>query len=57
MDGGEEAGAQVVVQILVLTHFKHFLPFFFCHLTLDALSCLFFITKLLPTELHTIIHS
>lgn len=55
MDGGEEAGAQVVVQILVLAHFKHLLPFLLRHPTLDAFSRLFFVAQLLPAELHRII--
>ena len=51
MDGGEEAGAQIVVQVLVLTHLEHFLPLFLSHLALDALSSLFLLTQLLTTKL------
>lgn len=51
MDGGEEAGAQVVVQVLVLAHLKHLLPLLLRHLALDALCSLFFLSYLLPTKL------
>ena len=56
MDGGEEAGAEVVVEVLVLAHLEHFLPLLHGHLVLDALSCLFLITDLLPTKLNKIQH-
>lgn len=52
VDGGEEAGAQVVVQVLVLAHLKHFLPLFLRHLALDAFCSLLLITQLLTTKLH-----
>lgn len=51
MDSGEEAGAQVVIQILVLTHLKHFLPLLLRHLALDALGTLLLLTQLLATKL------
>ena len=51
MDGGEEAGAKVVVQVLVLAHLKHLLPLLLGHLALDALSSLLFIPQLLATKL------
>lgn len=51
MDGGEEAGAQVVVQVLVLAHLKHLLPLLLRHLALDALCGLLFLSYLLATKL------
>lgn len=51
MDGGEEAGAQVMVQVLVLAHLKHLLPLLLRHLALDALCGLFFLSELLATKL------
>lgn len=51
MDGGEEAGAQVVVQVLVLAHLEHFLPLLLGHLALDALCSLLLLPDLLTTEL------
>lgn len=51
VDGGEEAGAQVVVKVLVLAHFKHFLPLLLSHLALDALCRLLLLSDLLPTKL------
>lgn len=53
MDGGEKAGAQVVVEVLILAHLKHFLPLLHRHLVLDALSCLVLITDLLSSKLNT----
>ena len=51
MDGGEEAGAQVVVQVFVLAHLKHFLPLPLSHLALDALCSLLLLPQLLSTKL------
>lgn len=51
VDGGEEAGAQVVVQVLVLAHLKHLLPLLLRHLALDALCGLLFLSYLLATKL------
>lgn len=56
VDGGEEAGAQVVVKVLVLAHFKHFLPLLFSHLALDALCSLLLLSDLLPTKLRQEAH-
>ena len=57
MDGGEEAGAQVVVEVLVLAHLKHLLPLLHRHLALDALSGLLLLTELLPTKLQARINT
>lgn len=51
MDGGEEAGAQVVVQVLVLAHLKHFLPLLLRHLALDAFCSLLLLSDLLTAKL------
>lgn len=51
MDGGEEAGAQVVVQVLVLAHLEHFLPLLLGHLALDALCSLLLLPDLFTTKL------
>ena len=51
MDGGEEAGAQVVVEVLVLAHLKHLLPLLHRHLALDALRGLLLLAKLLTAKL------
>lgn len=51
VDGGEEAGAQVVVQVFVLAHLKHFLPLLLCHLALDAFCCLLLLSQLLTAKL------
>lgn len=51
MDGGEEAGAQVVVQVLVLAHLEHFLPLLLRHLALYALRSLLLLSDLLTAEL------
>lgn len=51
VDGGEEAGAQVVVQVLVLAHLKHLLPLLLRHLALDALCGLLFLSYLLAAKL------
>lgn len=51
VDGGEEAGAQVVVQVLILAHLKHLLPLLLRHLALDALCSLFFLSYFLSTKL------
>lgn len=53
VDGGEEAGAQVMVQVFVLAHLEHFIPLLYRHLVLNALSCLLLITDFLPTKLNT----
>ena len=54
MDGGEEAGAQVVVQVLVLGHLKHLLPLLDRHLVLHTLSRLILLPQGLATKLtHT----
>ena len=39
IDGGEEAGAEVVVEILVLAHLVHLEPFRLRHLLLHQLGC------------------
>lgn len=51
MDGGEEAGAQVVVQVLVLAHLENLLPLLLRHLALDAFGRLLLVAQLLPSEL------
>ena len=51
MDGGEEAGAEVVVEVLVLAHLKHLLPLLHRHLALDALCGLLLLAELLPAKL------
>ncbi len=51
VNGGEETCAEVVIEILVLAHLKHFLPFLHGHLVLHALSCLTLLPKLLPSKL------
>lgn len=51
MDSREEAGTEVVVQIFVLTHFKHLFPFLHCHLVFNALSCLFLISEFFSSKL------
>ena len=51
MDGREEAGAEVVVQVLVLAHLKDLLPLLHGHLVLDAFSSLLLVTDLLPAKL------
>ena len=51
VDGGEEAGAQVVVQVLVLAHLEHFLPLLLRHLALDALGGLLLLPQLLTAKL------
>lgn len=51
MDGGEEAGAQVVVQVLVLAHLEHFLPLLLRHLALDAFCGLLLLPQLLTAKL------
>lgn len=53
MDGGEEACAQVMVQVLVLAHLEHFIPLLHRHLVLNALGCLLLIADLLPAKLNT----
>lgn len=53
MDGREEAGTQVMVQVLVLAHLEHFIPLLHRHLVLNALSCLLLVADLLPTKLNT----
>lgn len=53
MDGGEQAGADVVIEVLVLAHLKHFLPFLHSHLILHTLCSLIFWTKLLASKLNT----
>ena len=39
MDGGEEGGAEVGVEILVLGHLVDFLPFLLRHLLFDHFGC------------------
>lgn len=56
VDGGEEAGAQVVVKVLVLAHFKHFLPLLLRHLALDALRSLLLLSDLLTPKLQQKAH-
>lgn len=56
MDGGEETRAQVVVEILVLAHFEHFLPLLLRHLALDALCSLLLLPDLLTTKLQKKAH-
>lgn len=51
VDGGEEAGAQVVVQVLVLAHLKNLLPLFLCHLALNAFSRLLLLPQLFTAKL------
>ena len=51
MYGREEAGTQVVVEVLVLAHLKHLLPLLHRHLALDALRRLFLLAQLLAAEL------
>lgn len=53
MDSREEAGTEVVVQVFVLTHFKHLFPFLHCHLVFNALSCLFLISEFFPSKLRS----
>lgn len=55
MDGREEAGAQVVVEVLVLAHLKHFLPLLYGHLILHAFRTLILLTQLLPSKLRRMI--
>jgi hypothetical protein len=47
----EEARAEIVVQVFVLTHFKHLFPFLHRHLVLNALSGLFLISEFFPSKL------
>lgn len=51
MDGGEQTGAQVVVEVLVLAHLKDLLPLLDSHLILDAFSRLVLLTELFPAKL------
>lgn len=51
VDGGEEAGAQVVVQVLILTHLEDFLPLLLRHLALDAFRSLLLLSYLLTAKL------
>ncbi len=51
MDCGKQAGAQVVVQVLVLAHLKHFLPLLLRHLALDAFCGLLLLPQLLTAKL------
>lgn len=53
MNGRKEAGAQVMVEILVLAHLEHFVPLLHRHLVLDALGRLLLIADLLTAELKT----
>ena len=53
MDGREEAGAEVVVEVLVLSHLKHLLPLLHRHLVLHALSRLVLLSQGLPPKLTT----
>ena len=54
MDGGEEAGAQVVVEVSVLAHVIHSLPFIVRHSLLDHLCCQVFFSHLTPSKLKQI---
>ena len=47
----EQACTKIVVQIFILTHFKHFLPLLHSHLVLNALSCLLLISELFSSKL------
>ena len=51
VNGWEEAGAEVVVEILVTAHLVDFLPLSFTHLFLDGLSCNFLISVHLAAKL------
>lgn len=53
MNGREEAGAEVVVEVFILTHLKHLLPLLYRHLFLDTLRCLLLIPDLLTAKLQT----
>lgn len=51
MDSGEEAGAQIMVKVLILAHFKNLFPLFHRHLVFNAFCSLFFISELFSTKL------
>lgn len=51
MNCWEEAGDDVSVQALVLTHLINLLPFLICHLLLDRFGCHLFIPKVFASEL------
>lgn len=52
MDSGEEAGAQIMVKVLILAHFKNLFPLFHRHLVFNAFCSLFFISELFSTKLN-----
>lgn len=52
MNSGEEAGAQIMVKVLILAHFKNLFPFFHRHLVFNAFCSLFFISELFSTKLN-----
>lgn len=52
MDSGEEAGAQIMVKVLILAHFKNLFPLFHSHLVFNAFCSLFFISELFSTKLN-----
>lgn len=49
MDGREKACTQIVIEVLVLAHLKHFLPLLHRHLILHTLCTLILLTQLLPS--------
>ena len=51
MDGGEETGTQVVVEVLVLGHLKHLLPLLNSHLLLYVLCRLLLLWQLFTPKL------
>lgn len=51
MNSREEAGAQVLIQVLILAHIVHSLPLLVTHVFLDRLSSHAFLTKRLTTKL------
>ncbi len=53
MNGREEAGAEVVVEVFILTHLKHLLPLLYRHLFLDTLRCLLLIPDFFTAKLQT----
>ena len=50
MNSWKHAGSQIMVQVLVLTHFVDFMPLLFCHLVLDCLCSHIFSRKIFSTE-------
>lgn len=51
MDSGEEASAEVVVEVFVLAHLKDFLPLLNRHLVLHTFCSLVFLAKFFTTKL------